>query len=51
MLALTADAMPIDVERGKQAGFVDYLIKPIQTERLIEAVNDALKIDTIPKQA
>jgi len=30
VLALSANAMPVDVERGRAAGFADYVTKPIQ---------------------
>ncbi|MDQ1363423.1 MAG: hypothetical protein QG652_1284 [Pseudomonadota bacterium] len=29
VVAITANAMPRDIERGKQAGFTDYLTKPL----------------------
>ena len=29
VIAITANAMPRDIERGRTAGFADYLTKPI----------------------
>ncbi|MCW9057865.1 MAG: PAS domain S-box protein [Gammaproteobacteria bacterium] len=34
VVAVTANAMPSDIERGREAGFVDYLTKPIEVARL-----------------
>ncbi|MCB1889838.1 MAG: response regulator [Rhodocyclaceae bacterium] len=42
VVALTASAMPGDIERGKQAGFNDYLTKPINVGDLL-ALADSLK--------
>jgi PAS domain S-box-containing protein len=41
-LALSANAMPDDVEKGRQAGFADYLTKPIDVDRLLEALDTHL---------
>ena len=38
VIALTANAMPQDIERGRQAGFAAYLTKPIDIEQLLESV-------------
>ena len=40
VLALSAAAMPRDIERGLLAGFRRYLTKPIQIEELRQAIND-----------
>lgn len=42
-LALSASAMPQDIERGKAAGFRDYLTKPLDIARLADALNRALR--------
>ncbi|MCB1954462.1 MAG: response regulator [Rhodocyclaceae bacterium] len=42
VVALTASAMPGDIERGKRAGFNDYLTKPINVADLL-ALADGLK--------
>jgi CheY-like chemotaxis protein/anti-sigma regulatory factor (Ser/Thr protein kinase) len=41
-IALTANAMPRDVERGIAAGFFRYLIKPINIDEFTEAVNSSI---------
>ncbi|QGZ43084.1 signal transduction histidine kinase [Pseudoduganella flava] len=41
-IALTANAMPRDVERGIAAGFSRYLIKPINIDEFTEAINATL---------
>lgn len=42
VLALSASAMPQDVKRGREAGFRDYLTKPLDITALAEALNRAL---------
>ena len=48
VIALSASAMPKDVERGLKAGFQNYLTKPIKIPRLIQAINVALKSKGLP---
>jgi PAS domain S-box-containing protein len=43
VIALTANAMPRDVQAGLAAGFFRYITKPIDIEELIEAINAALE--------
>jgi CheY-like chemotaxis protein len=42
VIAVSANAMPHDVARGRAAGFVDYLTKPLDMPRLIAAVEKVL---------
>lgn len=43
VIAITANAMPRDLERGRAAGFFDYLTKPLDIERLLDAVDRGLE--------
>jgi PAS domain S-box-containing protein len=42
VIAVSANAMPSDVDRGVAAGFADYLTKPLDMGRLIASVEAAL---------
>ncbi|MGF6273623.1 signal transduction histidine kinase/ActR/RegA family two-component response regulator [Massilia sp. UYP11] len=42
VIALTANAMPHDIERGMAAGFCRYLTKPIDIDKFTEAINSTL---------
>jgi CheY-like chemotaxis protein len=42
VIALTANAMPRDVERGLAAGFFRYLTKPIDIAMFNEAIDSTL---------
>ena len=42
IIALSANAMPRDVERGVAAGFAAYLTKPIKVDQFMAALDDAL---------
>ncbi|MEW5771328.1 MAG: response regulator [Pseudomonadota bacterium] len=42
VIAITANAMPADIARGRAAGFADYLTKPLDVVRLHEAVDARL---------
>lgn len=42
VIALTANAMPRDIEKGVAAGFFRYLIKPINIDEFTEAINSTL---------
>jgi CheY-like chemotaxis protein len=43
VIAISANAMPRDIERGFEAGFVDYITKPIDINKLLIAVDERLK--------
>ena len=42
VIALTANAMPRDVERGQAAGFDHYLTKPIDIAKFTDAIDSTL---------
>ncbi|MDD2545460.1 MAG: ATP-binding protein [Burkholderiaceae bacterium] len=42
IVALTASAMPADVQRGQAAGFTDYLTKPFDLRAFLQKVDDLL---------
>jgi PAS domain S-box-containing protein len=42
VIAISADAMPLDIDRGLRSGFLRYLTKPINVQELIEAITSAL---------
>ena len=43
LIALSADAMPMDIERGLAAGFAHYVTKPIDVDRFLNAVDCCLQ--------
>jgi PAS domain S-box-containing protein len=43
VVALSANAMPRDIEKGLEAGFVSYLTKPIKVKEFMEALDTALE--------
>jgi CheY-like chemotaxis protein len=43
VVALSANAMPRDIEKGLQAGFFRYLTKPIKINEFMEALGVALE--------
>ena len=44
VLAISANAMPRDIKKGVDAGFVRYLTKPIKVNEFMEALDMALKL-------
>ena len=50
VIALSADAMTADVERGLAAGFRHYLTKPLKLAELITKVNQLLQADAEEKK-
>ena len=46
VVAISANSMPKDLARGRAAGFTDYLTKPLDVDRLLQVVDDAIaKLD------
>jgi hypothetical protein len=43
VIAISADAMPLDVERGLAAGFRHYLTKPINIAELVETIGQVVR--------
>ena len=43
IVALSANAMPRDIEKGLQAGFFRYLTKPIVLQDLMHSLDSALE--------
>jgi CheY-like chemotaxis protein len=43
IIALSANAVPRDIEKALEAGFFDYLTKPIKVHHFMEALNAGLK--------
>jgi PAS domain S-box-containing protein len=43
VVALSANAMPRDIARGLEAGFISYLTKPIKVKEFMEALDAALE--------
>ena len=43
IIALSANAMPRDIEKGLNAGFNDYITKPINVKKLLHAVETTLQ--------
>ena len=43
VVAISANAMARDVEKGRQAGFFDYLAKPINVKEFTDTLNAALE--------
>ena len=44
VIALSANAMPSDIERGLEAGFFRYLTKPIKVPEFMETLGLALEV-------
>jgi CheY-like chemotaxis protein len=42
IIALSANAIPRDIERGLEAGFFDYITKPIKVVEFMEVLDLAL---------
>jgi PAS domain S-box-containing protein len=48
VIALSANAMPRDIEKGLEVGFFGYLTKPIKVDVFMAAVDAALQIRATP---
>ncbi|MBW8458483.1 MAG: response regulator, partial [Thiobacillus sp.] len=44
VLAISANAMPRDIQQGLEAGFFRYLTKPIKVNEFMQALNMALRL-------
>ncbi|MGK2952619.1 MAG: response regulator, partial [Thiobacillus sp.] len=44
VLAISANAMPRDIEKGLEAGFFRYLTKPIRVNEFMDALDSALAL-------
>jgi CheY-like chemotaxis protein len=43
VIAITANAMPLDIERGMKAGFFRYITKPIKVDEFMKALDVGLE--------
>ena len=50
VIALSANAMPQDIERGLASGFDSYLTKPLKVAEFIKVLNKLLPDDSATKQ-
>ncbi len=46
VVALSANAMPRDIDKGLEAGFLRYLTKPIKVNEFMETMDFALNFAT-----
>jgi len=44
IIALSANAVPRDIERSLEAGFFNYLTKPIKVNQFMDALDAALAV-------
>jgi signal transduction histidine kinase/ActR/RegA family two-component response regulator len=52
IIALSANAVPRDIEKALEAGFFNYLTKPIKVDKFMDALDAALKVaSTAPGRA
>jgi CheY-like chemotaxis protein len=42
IIALSANAVPRDIQKGIEAGFFDYVTKPFKVQQLLDALDAAL---------
>ncbi|MEQ1516017.1 MAG: ATP-binding protein [Usitatibacteraceae bacterium] len=50
IVAVSANAMPRDIERGMAAGFLNYVTKPIRVDLFMDAVDAALNTAPIARE-
>ena len=46
IIALSANAVPRDIQRGMEAGFFNYITKPIKVGQLMDAIDAALAVSS-----
>jgi CheY-like chemotaxis protein len=51
IIALSANAIPRDVEKALEAGFLDYLTKPIKVNLFMNTLDAALKLSQTAAQS
>ena len=44
IIAISANAVPRDIEKGLEAGFFNYLTKPIKVDQFMDALDVALDV-------
>ncbi len=49
IIALSANAVPRDIQRGMDAGFFNYITKPIKVGQLMDAIDAALAVSNLPR--
>jgi CheY-like chemotaxis protein len=50
IIALSANAVPRDIEKALEAGFLDYLTKPIKVNLFMNMLDAALKLSQTAAQ-
>jgi CheY-like chemotaxis protein len=46
VVALSANAMPRDIEKGLEAGFYKYLTKPIKIDEFMRTLDEVVNLAT-----
>jgi signal transduction histidine kinase/CheY-like chemotaxis protein len=49
VIAVTSAALPIEIESGLKAGFVDYITKPLDVSTLVKVINETLPTESPEK--
>ena len=47
VMAISAYAMPLDIERGLSAGFVEYLTKPLDIKKFLATIDCLLNAERL----